>query len=83
MALMEHARPDDIRPGTNDRSDEDRIDLDTTVNEAIRRIPEAVAVFHDRGIDGCCGGALPIGEACARHGIDPDEVLGELEALRG
>lgn len=57
--------------------------LTMTVNEAIRRFPASVAVFNRYGIDACCGGAVPIGEAAVRDAADPDALLGALlEAIR-
>lgn len=50
-----------------------------TVNEIIHRFPAAVRVFHRFGIDACCGGALPLTDAAARHGRSSEELL---EALR-
>lgn len=52
--------------------------LDMTVNEAIRRYPPTVAVFHRYGIDSCCGGALPVRTAAARHGADAAAISTEL-----
>lgn len=55
-----------------------------TVNEVIRAVPESVEVFNRFGIDACCGGALPIREAAARDGADPEELLAALaELVRG
>jgi regulator of cell morphogenesis and NO signaling len=51
---------------------------DVTVNEAIRLWPASVAVFQKFNIDSCCGGALPIREAAAHHGIDVDTLLAAL-----
>lgn len=59
---------------------ESGITAETTVNEAIRRVPASVAIFAGCGIDSCCGGALPIGEAARRHGVDTDALL---ERIRG
>lgn len=56
----------------------DRAEL--TVNEVIRQVPAAVAVFKRHGIDSCCGGGLVVREAAARHGIDEATLLAELEA---
>ena len=50
-----------------------------TVNETIQRFPQTVAVFQAHGIDACCGGALPVAEAAARHAIP---LPGLLKALR-
>lgn len=57
--------------------------LRRTVNDVIAERPATVAVFHRHGIDACCGGDLPVGEAAERHGIDPSELLAELEEIEG
>lgn len=36
-------------------------------------------MFEELGIDYCCGGGVPLSEACAGAGLDPGEVLVELE----
>jgi regulator of cell morphogenesis and NO signaling len=36
--------------------------------------PARSRVFEELGIDYCCGGKLSLAEACARKGLDPDEV---------
>ena len=51
-----------------------------TVNDAIVRWPALLTVFSAYGIDACCGGALPIGEAARRHRIDLDELIQSLRA---
>jgi len=53
-----------------------------TVNETIQRYPNTVAVFNAHGIDSCCGAALPVAEAAARHGIPLPELLKALEMAR-
>ena len=50
-----------------------------TVNQAVQRSPESVAVFKALGIDTCCGGALTLPEAAARKGVPLPELL---KALR-
>jgi regulator of cell morphogenesis and NO signaling len=54
------------------------LSTETTVNEAIRQVPSAVTIFKRVGIDACCGGALPIGEAAKRHGLDAEALLSEI-----
>ena len=54
---------------------------DMTVNEVIRHFPASVEVFSRFGIDSCCGGALPLLEAAARHRIDEDALLSALRAV--
>lgn len=46
------------------------ISPEMTVNEVIQRVPEALAVFSEFGIDACCGGSLPLAEVAERHRIE-------------
>lgn len=50
------------------------------LNEIVRRWPATVGVFHQYGMDACCGGALPLAEAARRHGLELSEVVAALEA---
>jgi iron-sulfur cluster repair protein YtfE (RIC family) len=50
------------------------------VNEVIQEFPETLRVFHARGIDSCCGGALPLQYVAERHGFDLQDLLAELQA---
>jgi regulator of cell morphogenesis and NO signaling len=54
-----------------------------TVNEIIRRWPAALEVFNRFGIDACCGGAVPLAEAAARDGADPEALRRALEEALG
>ena len=59
------------------------IGAERMVNEVIRTHPATVAVFNRFGIDACCGGAAPIGEAAVRDGADPNALVAALnEVLR-
>lgn len=57
----------------------------TTTTQTVRDIatenPAAVRVFEKYGIDYCCGGRVPLAEACATKGLSVDEVIGSLEAV--
>jgi len=53
----------------------------TTVQDIVRKLPSASAVFLRNGIDYCCGGKLTLGEACESASADPHTVLRALEAL--
>ncbi len=55
-----------------------RISEEMQINEIIRLYPTTVSVFHRFGMDACCGGALPVGEAARRHGLDAEQVLAAL-----
>jgi iron-sulfur cluster repair protein YtfE (RIC family) len=56
------------------------IDPRLPVNEVIRLQPAAVAVFNRLGVDACCGGAQPVGEAAAELGIAWEEMAAALSA---
>lgn len=51
-----------------------------TVNEIIAAHDDTVAVFHEWGVDACCGGALPISVVADKHGFDLDVLLSRLNA---
>ncbi len=55
--------------------------ISETVGEIVARRPGLSRVFEKAGIDYCCGGKLPLEEACQKKGIDPQAVLASLEAL--
>lgn len=55
-----------------------RISEEMQINEIIRLYPVTVSVFHQFGMDACCGGGLPVGEAARRHGLDLEQVLAAL-----
>lgn len=56
-----------------------RIDAACTVNDVLRRHPEAVAFFDAYGVDACCGGGEPLGEAARDAGVAADELLAALD----
>lgn len=41
----------------------------------------AAAIFQKYGLDFCCGGGKPIGEACSAKGFDPSELLLQLNEI--
>lgn len=51
-----------------------------TVREIASENPDAVRVFEKYGIEYCCGGQVPLAEACAAKGVNVDEVMASLEA---
>jgi regulator of cell morphogenesis and NO signaling len=53
---------------------------ETTVAEIATDTPAAIRVFQQHHIDYCCGGKVPLTQACAASGLDLDAVLGELRA---
>lgn len=50
----------------------------TTVGEWVRDNPARSRVFEKLKIDYCCGGKIPLAEACAKKGADTATVLAEL-----
>jgi regulator of cell morphogenesis and NO signaling len=57
------------------------ITADTPINEAIQQYPETVRIFNEAGLDTCCGGALPIGEAAKKHNLDVSALLEDLNSV--
>lgn len=52
---------------------------EATVGQLVVERPSRARVFERLGIDYCCGGKLPLREACQRKHLDYDAVLTELE----
>ncbi len=53
----------------------DQIDETMTLNEVVRRVPSAVAVFRRLGIDACCGGEHTLAQMGKQRGFDVFELL--------
>jgi regulator of cell morphogenesis and NO signaling len=51
-----------------------------TVREIALEQPTSIRVFEEFGIDYCCGGHKPLGEACSAGKLEIDAVLAALEA---
>jgi regulator of cell morphogenesis and NO signaling len=56
------------------------IDRELTVAELVVERPGLARVFERLGIDYCCGGKVSLETACARKGLDPQEVAELLDA---
>ena len=54
------------------------IGRELTVGEMVVEQPSRARVFEQFGIDYCCGGKIPLAEACATRGTDLDAVLNAL-----
>jgi len=50
-----------------------------TVGELVKDRPARSRVFEQLRIDYCCGGKVPLAEACARRGLDADDVLRQIQ----
>ncbi len=55
-----------------------KIDVSTTLAEAVDANPQLAREFERRGLDYCCGGGRTLGEACALIGLDPEATVIEL-----
>ncbi|CAN5902985.1 iron-sulfur cluster repair di-iron protein [soil metagenome] len=55
------------------------LSVEATVSDLVVERPSRSRVFEELGIDYCCGGGVPLKEACVGAGLDLDEVLAELE----
>ncbi len=56
------------------------IAVDKTVGRIAAEKPASIGVFEKFGIDYCCGGDRPFGEACRERGLAPEAVAAEIEA---
>jgi len=52
-----------------------------TVGELVRENPARSRVFERLSIDYCCGGKVPLREACRGRGLDPERVAADLAAV--
>ncbi len=57
------------------------VTTESRVGEIAAHHPLATRVFARHGIDFCCGGGVPLAEACARRGVAAEAVVGEIETL--
>jgi len=56
------------------------VDPSTTVKDLALKIPNATRVFERARIDYCCGGSRSLAQACARAGIEVEEMCRLLAA---
>ncbi len=49
--------------------------LQTAIGEIVAENLSRSRVFEKYGLDYCCGGQVPLNEACQEKGIDPQEVI--------
>jgi iron-sulfur cluster repair protein YtfE (RIC family) len=53
----------------------------TTIRDLVAAYPETMEILAPLGIDLCCGGAHPLGEALDLHGIAREDVLAAVARL--
>jgi regulator of cell morphogenesis and NO signaling len=51
-----------------------------TVAEIAATQPATIKVFQQHGIDFCCGGKVPLGDACAAAGVNATALIDDLRA---
>lgn len=51
------------------------------IRDLVEAYPGMMAILAPLGIDLCCGGGHPLGEAFALHGIDQDAVLPQIASI--
>jgi len=56
----------------------DSLTMESRVGDIAARYPVATRSLHRHGIDFCCGGGLPIAEACERKNVDPLQLLEDI-----
>jgi regulator of cell morphogenesis and NO signaling len=54
------------------------LNLQTTIGQLVRERPGRSRLFEQLGIDYCCGGKIPLAQACTQKGLDPQQVLDQL-----
>lgn len=52
-----------------------------SVNEVLRRWPEAVGPLNELGVDTCCGGADSLEEAAAEIGVPVATLVAAIERV--
>lgn len=52
---------------------------DSTVADIATQAPETIRVFQQHQIDFCCGGRIPLTQACSTHQLDLATLLTELQ----
>jgi iron-sulfur cluster repair protein YtfE (RIC family) len=52
-----------------------------TVSDLVESNPETMSILAPFGLDLCCGGGRPVGEALALHGADVEPVLCQIALL--
>jgi regulator of cell morphogenesis and NO signaling len=56
---------------------------DTFISDIAANFPSTIPTFERLGIDYCCGGRVPLGDACRDRAIDAAPVIAELATVAG
>ena len=54
---------------------------DWLIRDLVEAYPETMATLGPLGIDLCCGGGHPLGEALDLHGLDRETVLSQVAGV--
>lgn len=54
---------------------------ETLIRDLVETYPQTMTILGPLGIDLCCGGAHPLGEALTLHGLDRDAVLAQVASV--
>ena len=54
---------------------------DTLIRDLVEQFPDTMRVLSPLGIDLCCGGGHPLGEALDLHQIDRATVIPQIEQI--
>lgn len=69
-------------PNTAHITDEELAEIaNRTISDLVEHAPGTMTVFSSLGLDLCCGGGHPLGEALALHGIEPDPVIRQVAVI--
>jgi len=55
------------------------LNAETSVGDLVKTRPSRARIFEQLKIDYCCGGKLPLSEACAKRGLEVGVVLDQLQ----
>lgn len=53
----------------------------TRISDLVEQEPELMTILAPLGLDLCCGGGHPLGEALQLHGIEAEPVLEQVALL--
>lgn len=56
-----------------------QLNVQETVGSIVTQQPGLARVFEELGIDYCCGGKVPLEDACREQSLNPEKVRGMLE----
>lgn len=51
------------------------------IRDIVEQFPATMPLLTELGLDLCCGGGHPLGEALDRHGLPREDVLARIEAI--